>query len=193
MTLTDGIFAIAMTLLVLSIEVPKKEAVTAGAALHQYLLALYPQFFNYFLSFYLLSRLWINLHRVYHDIIRTDDRHIWINISLLMFVVLVPFSASLDAEYSGDFSAVAIFHANMLVIAVLYFWNWSYAARNHRLIEADFPDAVITLMKKRMLVFPVTALLALLISIMTPSYSTLTYLFIPFCVVRLRNIQNSLR
>ena len=64
--------------------------------------------------------MWVNLHRISHEIKRTDDRHVWINIVMLMLVCLVPFSASLDAEYGKDFVAAAIFHGNLLLIGAVY-------------------------------------------------------------------------
>jgi uncharacterized membrane protein len=182
MTLTDGIFAIAMTLLVLSIDVPDKKTVQGGLELRQYLIGLYPQFFNYFLSFYLLSRIWIILHRGYHEIKRTDTTHIWINIGLMAFVCLVPFSTSLDAEYNSDVLAASVFHVNMFAVASLCYWNWAYASKNHRLIRAGLSAEAVELAKKKLRIFPLAALVALLVAQVSPSNSALIYLLIPAAI-----------
>ncbi|NLG35092.1 MAG: DUF1211 domain-containing protein [Lentisphaerae bacterium] len=157
-----------------------------GPELRQYLRGLYPQFFNYFLSFLLLSRIWVNLHRMGHEIRRTDDGHIWINIFLLMLVCLLPFSASLDAEFGDDFAAAALFHGNLMGIGLMIYWNWAHASRNHRLIDKEFPADAIPGVKRRLLVLPVVALAALLLSPLLEANSSWLYLLVPFLIRRVK-------
>jgi len=179
LTLTDGIFAIAMTLLVLAIDVPSPDKVPGGPELQRYLISLWPQVTNYFLSFFLLAVFWIGLHRSSHLIIRTNEKHLWINIGMLMFVCLVPFSASLSGEYPADVEPQLIFHANMVLIGLFYLGNWIYSAYGHRLIDVSFPEYKIHRIALRISVFPLVALVAFFAAFFMPAHACWLYLFIP--------------
>src|SRR4030065_989192 len=97
--LADGIFAISMTLLVLTLTLP--DMMDTKLNLSQLLAEQWPKFFNYALSFFLLAIFWIVHHQQFHYIRRTDRTHIWINIGILMFVALVPFTTDVAGDYSG--------------------------------------------------------------------------------------------
>jgi len=100
-TLVDGVFAIAMTLLVLGIAVPSITNPTE-ASLYQALLDLLPNFYSYFISFVLLAVFWRINHVQFNRIKRADDTLLWIIVIWLLFVALVPFSAFFVGEY-GNF------------------------------------------------------------------------------------------
>ena len=179
MALTDGVFAIAMTLLALSIEVPNAADVSGGADLRNHLRGLFPQLFNYLLSFLLLGRIWINLHRLGHDVRRTDDLHVWLHVFMLMLVCLVPFSASLDAGYGGDAVAAAIFHGNLLCVGLALCALWFHATRRRRLVDPALPAAAVAAAWRRLLLLPAVALAALLLAPVLPFNSSWLYLLVP--------------
>ncbi len=105
-TLVDGIFAIAMTLLVLSIEIPSIQFHQA-ADFQIYIISLLPKILIYFLSFILLGIFWMN-HHVFFVIKRANQTILWINIIWLMFIALVPFSTSLVSSF-GQYELSQIF------------------------------------------------------------------------------------
>ena len=119
--LTDGIFAIAMTLLVLTLTLPDMLETQLG--LSQLLADQWPKFFNYALSFVLLAIFWIVHHQQFHVIRRTDRGHIWINIGILMFVALMPFSTDVAGDYSGETLAELLFSANLMILGLLFLLN----------------------------------------------------------------------
>ena len=98
-TLADGVFAIAMTLLVLDLRLPE-ELVHTNGELFSVLLELLPSFESYVVSFIILSIFWVGHHNFFHFIERVDRPFLWINIVLLMLVSLVPFFASLLGKYA---------------------------------------------------------------------------------------------
>ena len=97
--LTDGVFAIAMTLLVLTLEIPEPLAENTTGMLAKLLISQRHKLFNYVLSFILLALFWIIHHRQFHLVKRTDHQHLWLNVFILMFVALIPFSTSLLGDY----------------------------------------------------------------------------------------------
>ena len=177
--LTDGIFAISMTLLVLTLDLGDMVSGLTHAKLHQLLLAQIPKFYNYALSFVLLAIFWILHHQQFHYIKRTEHRHLWINIFILMFVALIPFSTSVLGDYSGDWMADVLFALNLFVLGMLFSLNWHYSTKDFRLIEGKLEKRHIELGKRRGLVTPLVALLAILTAFVFPSYSPYVYLLIP--------------
>jgi len=177
--LTDGIFAIAMTLLVLTLDLPELEKGLTQTGLHQLLLAQRDKFLNYGLSFVLLAIFWIIHHEQFHVIKRTDRKHLWINIFALMFIVLIPFSTSLVGDYPDDWMAEFFFGSNMFIIGVLFNSNWAYATKGHRLVEPGLDRRRIALGKKRGTVTPLVSLLAMGLSLMHPQLSCYLYILIP--------------
>jgi uncharacterized membrane protein len=176
-TLTDGIFAIAMTLLVLNIHLPEA-GVTNQPELYALVIAQSRLFYNYALSFILLAIFWIIHHQQFHYIKRTDRRHLWLNIFILMFVCLMPFSTSLTGDYHGDWMAGLFFGSNMFILGVLFYLNWIYATKDYRLVDRDLDPHRIAIGKRRSAVTPLVSLLAIALSLIIPTMASYSYILI---------------
>jgi len=181
-TLVDGVFAIAMTLLVLGITVPSIANPTE-AGLYQALINLLPNFYSYFVSFILLAVFWRINHNQFNRIKRADGTLLWIIIIWLLFVALLPFSAFFIGEY-GNFRIPNIFFdLNLFAIGFLLFLNWRHA------LNSGLVDGVDDEMKRTSLrlnlILPVISLLALGITYLPfmkevgYAWSSLIYLIIP--------------
>jgi uncharacterized membrane protein len=105
---TDGVFAIAITLLVLSLEVPPD---LRGAELHDFLLDSWRQFFAYFLSFAVIGRFWIAHHGTFALLHDFDRRLLAINLVYLSLIVLIPFPTQLLGDYGDSTDAVVLYAA----------------------------------------------------------------------------------
>jgi uncharacterized membrane protein len=176
-TLVDGIFAIAMTLLVLALAVPDITGPLSNTAVQNSLYSLIPSFYTLVMSFILLALFWSNHHRAFHKINEMNTPLLWINVIWLLFIVLVPFSASLTGKY-GEFSiSHIIFNLNMLGIALFLGLNWYYASRK-KFIDEKVPPRDITITIRTNVLFIVISLLALSLSFVLPRWSALVYLLI---------------
>ena len=174
-TLVDGIFAIAMTLLVLSIEIPSAEFHSA-ADFQIYIISLLPKILIYFISFILLAIFWMN-HHVFFVIKRVNSAILWINIIWLMFIALVPFSTSLVSSFGQYELSQIIFGLNIFVIGLLFYINWNYAVKKGYISEkAIHYDKAL---KKSNLFTPLIALIAIGLSFINPRISSTVFLFIP--------------
>ena len=178
-TLTDGIFAIAMTLLVLSLNLPETVTGATDVQLRDLLFGQAHKFVNYALSFVLLAIFWIVHHQQFHHIKRTDSRLLWINIFILMFVVMMPFSTDLVGDFSGQTTAEILFATNMLILGLLFTANWVYATRNHRLVDPELDGEFITKATRRNLVTPAISVIVILLSLFIPHWSTWLYVMVP--------------
>jgi len=176
--LTDGIFAIAMTLLVLTLELPQTSGLSAPQ-LHEILLSQFDKFFNYALSFILLAVFWIIHHQQFHHIRKTDHNLLWLNIFTLIFVALMPFSTSLVGDFGYDWMADLFFNLNMFMLGLLFSLTWIYAAGGHRLVSKNLEEKKIIGGIKRGLVVPLVSLIAVAAGFLSPGNSGYAYLLIP--------------
>ena len=178
-TLTDGIFAIAMTLLILTLDLPQVKGAVNHAVLHEFLFGQADKFFNYALSFIILAVFWIIHHQQFHYIKRTDRTHLWINIFILMFIALIPFSTSLVGIYINDWLDNVFFAANMIILGSLFFLNWQYAANGHKLVDCELDQQVIDMGRRRCMVTPAVSFVALIVAFVCAPLSGLVYLLMP--------------
>jgi uncharacterized membrane protein len=164
-----------MTLLVLELGVPLITGTSANAELTQRLLEMWPKFFAYVVSFLVLGVMWINHHLMFHHIKRADNRLVWINILMLMFVALVPFSTSLLGEYMQTQTAVVVYGANMLLTLIVGFILWAYATGKYRLVDRDIDPRLVKRTKIMFLVASLFFLLAIGVSFVSPIASFYIY------------------
>ncbi len=116
--LTDGIFAVAMTLLVLDIHLPEGFAPTDTAQLLQGLLDLLPKFIPYVVSFMLLGMRWLSLAQEYHRAEHVEGKYIKWWLMYLMLITCVPFSTIVVGRYASLAPAIWVYCANTALIAV---------------------------------------------------------------------------
>jgi uncharacterized membrane protein len=135
--LTDGVFAIVMTLLVLEIGVPEIAESSLHAELPRRLLELWPKLLSYGISFIILGMFWYLHYISFHHIKRSDNGLIWLNIFFLMFIALIPFSTSLFGSYVEEQLPLVIYAINIVLASVMRFIMWTYATRKHRLVDRD--------------------------------------------------------
>ena len=174
--LTDGIFAFAMTLLVISLDVPEGLRDPSDAAIAATLAGQLPALFHYFLAFFILASFWVAHHAQVDRLRHIDRTFLWINIATLMFVALVPFSVSLIGDYPSETFAAVIFEANLLFIGLLFAAQWWYAAHDRRLVR---PGTEIRRGSQRVMVVPVVSVIAILLALAGWDWSTAIYALIP--------------
>ncbi len=128
--LTDGVFAIIMTILVFNIVVPELILFTEGEFASERLSAkfidLWPDFLSYVISFSTLGAFWVAHHRVFRWIVYVDRPLIWINISLLMIIGLIPFSTTLLTQYLHSQNSIFAFSFNAILAGLLIYMIYYY-------------------------------------------------------------------
>ena len=143
---SDGVFSIAITLLVLDIKVPRAPDLMGRSTLSGALLRQWPTYVAYALSFVTALIMWTNHHKLFRHIRRSNHTFLIINGMLLMLVTLVPFPTALLAEHvshRGATTATAIYSGMFVVIAVLFNVLWHYASHRGRLLARGHdPEAV---------------------------------------------------
>jgi uncharacterized membrane protein len=139
-TFSDGVFAIAATLLILEIGVDTASRKDLGSQL----LDIWPSYLAYATSFLVIGIIWLNHHHCVSLIGRCDRTFLFVNLLLLLVVSFFPFPTKLVAEYINrpdEQSAAFAYAATLLLMALTYNFWWRYARTNRRLILDGVPDA----------------------------------------------------
>jgi uncharacterized membrane protein len=172
----DGVFAVAITLLVLDLVVPALPH--SNVAIMAYLDSLLPKFLGYFLAFFLLGIL-LNIHnRQFKNLEYADQKLWWINIVFLAFIVLVPFVTSIWTEYGDTTIGVLFFHFDVLISGLLLYFNWLYAKNHKYLLRKNITSRTITIIHYRNLAIPISSIIAIGIAFISPLFSNVAYLLI---------------
>ena len=127
--ISDGVFAVAMTLLVLDLHAPAAEAIRGERGLLLALWALAPRLLVYMLSFLTLGIFWLGQQTQLSFTERTDRNASWIHIAFLFAVSLTPFSTALMAEFITYRTALVLYWLNIVALGALLFASWTYLAR----------------------------------------------------------------
>lgn len=138
---TDGVFAIAATLLVLGLTSQSFGEVGSDAALARALLDLVHPVFSFVISFLVLCIMWMTHVRQFEWIVRIDNTGMWINNLRLLLIVLVPFTTSLDTDYSQFLLGRVLLPVNFFLAILVGWLQWTWALRSGAIPDLSREDA----------------------------------------------------
>ena len=164
--LTDGIFAIAMTLLVLELKVPDIPKSAGSYELLHRLGAEAPAWMSFLLSFMYCGLLWLLHHLAMHFVRHLQVALVWLNLLFLMSISILPFSCALLGHLIRNRAAVEIYFGNVLLSALLLLAQWLFA-RKRKLISEDDPRAAAA-MDMRLTAIPIAIAAGMLASFYRP-------------------------
>jgi uncharacterized membrane protein len=174
--LSDGVFAIAITLLVLDIRVPDIPENMVSSQLPGALLSLWPRYLGYVLSFVGISAFWLIHHSIFRPIRAYDRTLLYINFLFLMVVAFVPFPTSLLGEYGDHQLPVAIYAATLAVGRLLLTAIHWYSTRNDRMLDEPQDPATVRFFLIRGLMIPAIFLLSIAVSFFSVGVAIWTWL-----------------
>ncbi|MBN1619637.1 DUF1211 domain-containing protein [candidate division WOR-3 bacterium] len=179
-TLTDGIYAIAMTLLILGIDIPDFKTLKPDNVTFSVINHVYPQIINYVISFVILGSFWLSHHSVFDKLRKVNSLLMFAVIIFLLFSALVPFSTILIDDHGKFFISALFFNLHIFILNALMFIQFFIIHKNRNLLKEEFSDYNFTKAKRKIVFSTVLALSAIAISFFNPQYSTLVYIPIPF-------------
>jgi uncharacterized membrane protein len=180
-SLTDGVFAIAMTILIFDLKTSARGHGDSGALL-TYLASITGNFIIYIISFFLLGLFWFYYHKQLHRIVRTDDGLVWLNICFLFTVTLVPYTAYLYGAYYSAPLASMIYCANIFLVGLFQLLHWIHAERGD-MLDARITAEMRTAMTARSVAVLGCYALAFAIAIVNQYYFFVAYWIIPIALM----------
>jgi uncharacterized membrane protein len=133
--LSDGVFAVAMTLLVLDLRAPSAESIHSEG--WRALVPLARRLLMYMMSFMTLGIFWVGQQTQLNQLVRSSRSHTWIHLGFLFPVTLTPFSTSLLAEHTDSRLALVVYWLNILLLGATLYWSWMCAIGGE-LVKADY-------------------------------------------------------
>lgn len=149
--LSDGIFAFAMTLLVLDIPAPPVEAIHSERDLLHALVALSPKVVTYIMSFLTLGIFWVGQQTQLNHLEQSDRDLTWLYIAFLCAVSVMPFSTRLLSEFLNYRTALVAYWLNILAFGSALYFTWGYAARK-KLLRGDISHEVMAAVCRRIVI-----------------------------------------
>jgi uncharacterized membrane protein len=174
--LTDGIFAVAMTILVLDVRLPIEAAALDGAGLREALAALVPKFESYVVSFIVLCVFWLGHHRLMHQLQQVDHAFLWLNLLFILFITFVPFATSLMGAYRDLDDVAIVYGVNLAAILGVQSLMWRRAVLRLREGPAAESVSIWHVVRNRyLLAFGVVAL-AVILAVLDVIFAIYIYL-----------------
>jgi len=149
--LSDGVFAVAMTLLVLDLRAPAAEAIHDEHDLWRALLTMAPRLLMYMMSFMTLGIFWVGQQTQLNHLRRSSRSLTWIHLAFLFLVTLIPASTALLAEFTQYRLAMLAYWLNILLLGATLYWSW-VCALGSGLVKEDMPAHVSDAIKRRILI-----------------------------------------
>jgi len=176
-TFADGVFAIAATLLILSVDTSVGSPV--GANLRHTLLAAWPSYVAYVVSFLTIGIIWANHHTIMDQVGRADRTFLMLTVGFLMVVAFIPFPTRLVAEFigkDGARSATVIYGITLTLTAVMFNAIWFYAARGGRLLRNDADQRTVRGISKTFVLGPWMYVAATIVAAIAPTVGAIVFL-----------------
>ncbi len=169
--LTEGVFAVVMTLMLLSVIDDIAGPGLDINHLPEILRDLWPKFAAFFISFFVAGSLWISDNVLLHDVTHVDVRYLYLKVGNLLAVTLLGFSATLLGEHREHWLVEVIYGLNMIVLYLGIWLSVRYALRNGLMERRPDNENLLRSIRRRVLIAVVGLSVATLLSIWNPLYS----------------------
>lgn len=183
--ITDGVYAVALTLLALEIVVPSVNSIHSSAQLNDYMVNnLLPQLSLYLISFIILSNFWASTNAIpmYKKV---DNTILTINLAILALVVLIPFSTSFVLSFYHYSQSVIIFSLIILLVGLLYLILYIYLFKENLVKERiyKFIEPHKRIMLIELSIPPVLALISIVLALFNPLAGMYVYIIVLFATM----------
>jgi uncharacterized membrane protein len=176
--LVDGVFAVAMTLLVLQVHVPDVAAPLSVEAALDALRASLPTMGSYAVSFLILGTLWVGHRNQFRHLRRVDAGSTWANLFFLLCVAFVPFTTAFLARYPLVLVPLLLYGATLLLAGLFLLLHWNHAV-DAGLVDADLPPEVTEAVRERISMGLAMYLAATLVGAFLPKVGLLLFACVP--------------
>lgn len=189
--LTDGIYAVAMTLLVIELKLPDHGLIHNAEEFSQALAHLIPKVLAWVISFFVLAFFWYGHHRAFAHVRRADGRLIALNIGQLAFASLMPFSCALVGEHGREQVSQIIYSINMTGLAVMALLTARYIRRHPAAEWMAMPDSAYRGVRVRLFGLILISVVAVAINIVVPSAGNIAFMLMMVIMPLSRRVERA--
>jgi uncharacterized membrane protein len=173
--LSDGVFAIAITLLVLGLQIPNS---LPEGGLITLVPAFLPKLAGHVVTFAILGIYWVGHHNMFLHIKRHDRALLWLNNLFLLFVAAMPFPTGLVVQYGSDRLAVIVYAGTLVCAGLSLELIWRYATHHRQLVAHDLDPELVSFVHRRVLLAPAIYLVAIALSFVSLTAAKLLFVLV---------------
>jgi len=177
-SLSDGVFAFAITLLALSLVIPVLNRGALESELTSDLIAMSPVFLSYFISFFVIASWWRSHHRIFSYIQRCDGITISLNFYFLLCITIIPFLTSLITLYGHYHTATILYASIQAITGTILLVLWLYASKNHRMIDVHLSKRMIRFNFNRLILVIAIFLVSIPIALINTTVAQISWIAI---------------
>ena len=174
---SDAVFAIAVTLLALEIRLPEDAGGLSNLQLFKSLIAIWPKYLSFVISFLVIGNFWIAHHHRYRYIQRYDTRLMLFNLFVLMSIAFIPFSTAVISE-NGNRTATIFYALSISATGFLSALLWMYASWKNRLVKDTFNGELARRTLFSILSVPAVFLLSIGLAFINPDLAKFSWILI---------------
>jgi uncharacterized membrane protein len=178
--LTDGIFAVAMTLLVIELKVPESARIASQADFFAALIHLIPKFIGWIVSFFVLAMFWWGHHRAFNGVRHVDGKLIALNLLFLGCVSLLPFASAMTGEYAKALVSQIIYASTMIAVAICAQLLWRYIHRHPELCSVPLTNAELAGARARTFLLMALSVISVGIAMYLPAGGNIAFMLMGF-------------
>ena len=187
--LGDGIFAVAMTLLVIELKLPEHSSISSNTDLINAVLHLIPKFIAWLISFFVLALFWMGHHRLFHFVRHVDGKLIAYSLLQLGFVSLMPFSSALSGEYTAMLFSQSFYSINMACLAITSLMMGHYVYHHHELTVSPMPTIDYKGMRIRTIGLVVISAVAIVVAAYVPRAGNSAFMLMSVISIIVRRME----
>lgn len=176
--LTDGVVAIALTLLVLGIDIPTDHNFDVDE-LKSFLIKLEPGLIAYTISFIVIAVYWKVHHRIYSVVAFSNSKIVSLNILFLFSISLIPFLAKIKSLYKFDIFVIIIYSSAHIITGLILFFTWKHFITHKELLKYPIEKKKSTMVSLSILAIPIISLIAIVFAFINVYVATYLFLLIP--------------
>jgi uncharacterized membrane protein len=176
---SDGVFGIAITLLVLTLNVPVLIGSSTGPYLGSGLIAEWPEFLGYFISFCVIGMWWTVHHRYFQYLIDFNLQLLWLNLLFLLCITLIPFLTNLIVVYHESVLSISLYALFQALAGCIMFIIWKYSTDHHRFVDPSVNPRVVNYLSARAITTVLSFLIAIPIAFLSPTAAQISLGVIP--------------
>ena len=185
--LSDGVIAIAITILVLGIDIPENHDFTEQGLMN-FLGKLEPSLIAYTTSFILIAMYWMQQHTIFKVLKGANQYVLWINMLFLFAISLAPFLDKVKTLYGFDADVIMLFAAINIFTGIVLFGMWRYIIKHPELLKSPVSEAASKNISMQLLIIPAICLLAIPIGYIAPKIGTHVFSFVLVLYILIRKI-----
>jgi uncharacterized membrane protein len=181
--LIDVIYASAMTIMVLSIDLPDPGLEWTDKAIMQFLAKQADSFWLFLTTLVLIAVYWLKHLEHFAYLKSTCLTHLWLQLIYIGFLVTLPFTHNFDANFPGHIAVQIVYSLNIFFIGAFSCFSWIYATKKHRLVDPNLDFKTIKKIRDEALVEPVVSLVAIAAAFMSADLYRSAFILIPIIFV----------